>query len=39
MIMPKAKLDYAYVLTAWCEPDANRTIHWDIYLPGHTLEV
>ena len=37
--MPKAKLDYAYVLTAWCEPDANRTIHWDTHLPGHTLEM
>lgn len=36
--MPKAKLDYAYCVNAWCEPGKNKTDHWDIHLPGFVYE-
>ena len=37
--MPKAKLDHAYCLTAWCEPGKKKTDHWDTQIPGYLLEV
>lgn len=37
--MPKAKLDHAYCLTAWCEPGKRKTDHWDTHIPGFVLEV
>ena len=36
--MPKAKLDYAYCLTAWCEPGKKKTDHWDTHIPGFVFE-
>ena len=36
--MPKAKLDYAYCLTAWCEPSKKKTDHWDTHIPGFVFE-
>lgn len=37
--MPKAKLDYAYCLTARCEPGKRKTDHWCTHIPGFVLEV
>jgi hypothetical protein len=36
--MPKAKLDSAYCLNAWCEPGKKKTDHWDTHLPGFVYE-
>lgn len=36
--MPKAKLDYTYCLTAWCEPGKKKTDHWDTHIPGFVFE-
>ncbi len=37
--MPKAKLDHAYCLTAWCEPGQKKTDHWDTHIRGFILTV
>lgn len=37
--MPKAKLDYAYCLTASCIPGKRKTDHWCTHIPGFLLEV
>jgi integrase len=37
--MPKAKLDYAYCLTATCEVGRRKTDHWDTHISGFVLEV
>lgn len=37
--MPKAKLDHSYCLTAQCAPGRRKTDHWDVAIPGFTLEV
>lgn len=37
--MPKAKLDHAYCLTAWCEQNRKKTDHWDTHISGFILEV
>lgn len=36
--MPMAKLDYAYCLTARCEPGKRKTDHWCTHIPGFVLE-
>lgn len=36
--MPKAKLDYAFVATAECEPGRTKTDYYDTMIPGFVLE-